>query len=164
MAGADPKTVRTNSAEETKVLGERLAGGLGPGTVVALIGDLGSGKTTLVQGICRGLGVTEIVNSPSFTIINEYPGRCPIYHLDCYRLEGPEDLLDLGYEEYFYGDGVCLIEWAEKAVDLLPAQRIEIHLKRQGDNKREIVIRRVEEDADFGSGDGHSAGLRESGG
>ena len=164
MAVAEPKTVRTNSAEETRALGEQLSGRLGPGSVIALIGDLGSGKTTLVQGICRGLGVTGIVNSPSFTLVNEYRGRWPVYHLDCYRLEGTEDLLGLGCEEYFYGDGICLVEWAEKAADLLPVQRIEVHLTRQGMNRREILIRRVDQDAGSGCGDGHPSGLSESGG
>jgi tRNA threonylcarbamoyladenosine biosynthesis protein TsaE len=164
MPGAETKTVQTNSAEETRALGEKLAGHLGPGSVIALIGDLGSGKTTLVQGICRGLGVTGIVNSPSFTIVNEYRGRWPIYHLDCYRLEGEQDLLGLGCEEYFYGDGVCLVEWAEKAADLLPVQRIEVHLTRQGMNRRKILINRVEEDAGSGSRNGYPSGLRESGG
>jgi tRNA threonylcarbamoyladenosine biosynthesis protein TsaE len=156
--------VETNSAEETRSLGERLGHRLVPGDVVALQGDLGSGKTCLIQGICRGLEVKGVVNSPSYTIVNEYIGRCPVYHLDFYRLRGRDDLLALGCEEYFYGDGICLIEWAEKAVDLLPAQRVEIHLERGKGNRRKIVIRRVDENASSGGGNGHTAGLSEPGG
>jgi tRNA threonylcarbamoyladenosine biosynthesis protein TsaE len=156
--------VVTENAEETKALGERLSHRLSPGDLVAMFGDLGSGKTTLVQGICRGLGVSGVVNSPSFTIVNEYRGRVPVYHLDCYRLAGVEDLLGLGYEEYFFGDGVCLIEWAEKAGDLLPGRRIDVLLKREGAQRRKITISVMDDDADSGSGDVHSGGLDQSGG
>jgi tRNA threonylcarbamoyladenosine biosynthesis protein TsaE len=155
MATTASEEIETRDAEETRALGERLGHQLSRGDVVALMGDLGSGKTTLAQGICRGLGVIGVVNSPSFTIVNEYRGRHPVYHLDCYRLEGRDDLLGLGYEEYFYGDGVCLIEWAEKAAELLPARRIEVHLERQRGNRRKIVIRMVDEDANSGGGNGH---------
>lgn len=154
----------TNSAEETRALGRELGRSLGQGDVVALVGDLGSGKTTLIQGICCGLGVEGVVNSPSYTIVNEYLGRCPVYHLDFYRLSDREDLLALGCEEYFYGHGVCLVEWAERARGLLPAQRFEVHLARVGETRRKITIRRVGEFANSGSGDGHSPGLGEPGG
>jgi tRNA threonylcarbamoyladenosine biosynthesis protein TsaE len=149
----------TASAEETRALGERLGRRLEPGDVVALYGGLGSGKTTLAQGICRGLGVREVVNSPTFTIVNEYRGRCPVYHLDCYRLEGAEDLAGLGCEEYFYGDGVCLIEWAEKAADVLPPVRFDVRCEQIGVERREIVIEAVREDENSGGGDGHPAGI-----
>jgi tRNA threonylcarbamoyladenosine biosynthesis protein TsaE len=154
----------TNSAEETRSLGEQLGRQLVPGDVVALVGDLGSGKTCLIQGICRGLGVRAVVNSPSYTIVNEYTGRCPVYHLDFYRLRGRDDLLALGYEEYFYGDGICLIEWAERAVDLLPPQRVEVHLERRKGNRRKIAIEKVDEHASSGGGNGHAPGLSEPGG
>jgi len=164
MTRPAPAEVETHSAEETRALGEKLGRQLGRGDVVVLMGGLGSGKTCLIQGICRGMGVEGVVNSPSYTIVNEYVGRCPVYHLDFYRLRGREDLLALGYEEYFYGEGVCLIEWAEKAADLFPAQRVEVLLERGKGTRRKIAIRRVDEDACSGGGNGHSPGLSEPGG
>ena len=163
METAETTRSVTGSAEETRALGERLSRRLGPGDVVALFGGLGSGKTTLIQGICRGLGVQGVVNSPTFTIVNEYRGRCPVYHLDCYRLEGVEDLAGLGYEEYVYGDGVCLIEWAEKAADVLPSTRFDVRLEQVGIGRREIVIESRREIENSGGGDGHLAGLDRSG-
>lgn len=159
MAAAETIRAVTGSAEETRLLGERFGRRLGPGDVVALYGGLGSGKTTLAQGICRGLGVGQVVNSPTFTIVNEYRGHCPVYHLDCYRLAGAEDLIGLGYEEYFYGDGVCLIEWAEKAAEVLPPKRFDARCGQIGVGRREIVIEAVNEDENSGGGNGHPAGL-----
>ncbi len=134
---------KTNSSEETKEFGRSLAKQLTPGSVVGLVGPLGSGKTVLVQGICSGLGVQRAVTSPSFVIINEYPGRlkeCPIwvYHFDLYRLENVEEFIKLGYEEYFYGRGITLIEWAEKVKAFLPEKRWEVHLEILSENEREI--------------------------
>jgi tRNA threonylcarbamoyladenosine biosynthesis protein TsaE len=134
---------KSNSSEETKEFGRGLAKQLGPGSVVALIGPLGSGKTVLVQGICSGLGVDQAVTSPSFVIINEYPGRLEdspiwIYHFDLYRLENVEEFIKLGYEEYFYGKGITLIEWAEKVNPFLPKKRWEVYLKILSENEREI--------------------------
>jgi tRNA threonylcarbamoyladenosine biosynthesis protein TsaE len=113
--------------------------------VVALTGSLGSGKTVLVQGICSKFGAEKAVSSPSFVIINEYPGsrqgsRIWIYHFDLYRLENPDELVGLGYEEYFYGQGISLIEWADKVKDFLPEKRWEINLKIVSENEREISI------------------------
>lgn len=109
--------------------------------VVAVSGALGSGKTVLIQGICQGLGVKQLVTSPSFIIINEYPGEnFWVYHFDLYRLKNVQELINLGYEEYFYGNGVCLIEWAEKAQELLPDNRIEVNLKILSESQREILI------------------------
>jgi tRNA threonylcarbamoyladenosine biosynthesis protein TsaE len=133
-------TWRTSSPEQTQQLGQELAHRIGAGTVIALIGPLGSGKTCLAQGICRGLKVEEPVTSPTFILINEYVGRFPVYHFDLYRLSGADELLELGYEEYFYGEGACLVEWAEKAYELLPDDAIEIHLKRLGHSDREILL------------------------
>jgi len=130
----------TSSPEETKKLGEGLAQGFSPGLVVAIFGPLGSGKTCLTQGICSGLGVKDFVVSPSFVLINEYEGRYKVYHLDLFRLEKLSEIINLGYEEYFYGDGICIIEWAEKAKGLLPEKRIEIHLKILSEDEREIRI------------------------
>jgi tRNA threonylcarbamoyladenosine biosynthesis protein TsaE len=134
---------KTESPEETKEFGRSLAKELTPGSVVALIGPLGSGKTVLVQGICSALGVRQTVTSPSFVIINEYPGKLNrsliwIYHFDLYRLENLEEFVKLGYEEYFYGKGITLIEWAEKVRPFLPKKRWEVELKIVSENQREI--------------------------
>ena len=134
----------TLGPEETKEFGRTLAKGLRAGSVVALSGPLGSGKTVLVQGICSGLGVTEFVTSPSFVIINEYPGKIRVYHFDLYRLENTEEFVKLGYEEYFYGNGITLIEWAEKIEAFLPQERMEINLEILSENERRILVRRFE--------------------
>ena len=118
--------VTTKSPEDTAKLGERLGLLLQPGAVVCLQGDLGAGKTRFAQGVARGLGVTSAVTSPTFTIINEYQGRHPVYHMDFYRLSDPLELEDLGYEEYFSGSGITLIEWPERAEDLLPQDRLDV--------------------------------------
>ena len=136
---------KTKSFEETKKFGRSLAKQLRTGSVVAMIGPLGSGKTVLIQGICSGLGVEKPVTSPSFVIINEYPGRLHkspiwIYHFDLYRLENVEEFIKLGYEEYFYGKGITLIEWAEKVGPFLPKKRWEVNLKILSENEREICV------------------------
>lgn len=109
---------------------------------MALTGELGAGKTCLTQGIAKGLEISEgyYVTSPTFTLINEYPGRIPLYHMDVYRLSGSRDLEDMGYEEYFYGDGVVVIEWAEKVDDIIPAEALLINLEHIDNNKRKIRI------------------------
>lgn len=136
---------KTKSPEETKNFGKDLSRKLEPGSVVALIGPLGSGKTVLVQGICTGLGVEKMVTSPTYVIINEYPGSMNqsliwVYHFDLYRLENVDEFLRLGYEEYFYGKGITLIEWAEKIKEFLPKKRMEINLKILSEIEREICI------------------------
>ena len=112
--------ITTKSAEESKRLGFHLGKLLKKGDVVGLMGDLGAGKTVFTQGVAEGLKVKDYVTSPTFTLINQYEGGLPFYHFDVYRLDDPEELLDLGYEEYFYGEGVTVIEWAEKIEDYLP--------------------------------------------
>jgi tRNA threonylcarbamoyladenosine biosynthesis protein TsaE len=134
------RTVITNSPEETMHFGAQLAGALRPGTVIALIGDLGSGKTCLTQGICVGLEVNDYVTSPTFTLINEYQGRLPVYHFDFYRIDVSAEVTDLGIDEYFYGHGVCIIEWAEKIQAYLPDERIEIRIQRRDATEREIQM------------------------
>ena len=134
---------KTNSSEETKEFGRNLTSRLKPGSVIALIGPLGSGKTVLVQGICSALEVKEAVTSPSFVIINEYPGRLGgspiwVYHFDLYRLENLEEFAKLGYEEYFYGKGITLIEWAEKVTPFLPEKRWEVNFRILSETEREI--------------------------
>jgi len=134
-----------NSVEETIAIGTRLAKSLKKGACIALIGDLGSGKTVLTKGIAEGLGVKDprYVNSPTFVIIKEYKGRLPLYHFDLYRLDKSTILDAEGYEEYFYGNGVTVIEWADKIGPLLPKKRIEVRLKAAGENRRKIEIKNV---------------------
>ena len=131
----------TNSAAETRALGEQLARRLQPGDTVILEGELGAGKSELARGIARGLGVTETVTSPSFTILNVYEsGRCPLYHFDWYRLESEEELYELGMDEYLGGDGVAVVEWAERCPDAVPEKRIRIRLEVTGEETRRIEI------------------------
>jgi tRNA threonylcarbamoyladenosine biosynthesis protein TsaE len=123
-------------------LGKALGQLLGAGAVVALRGDLGSGKTRLIQGIAEGLGVPprERVCSPSFALIHEYRGRCPVYHMDFYRMETGSWEPDLGIEDYLWGDGVCVIEWAERIESLLPPDHLQVHLKIMGSRRRGLVF------------------------
>ena len=131
----------TNSATETRALGEQLARRLQPGDTVILEGELGAGKSELARGIARGLDVTETVTSPSFTILNVYEsGRCPLYHFDWYRLESEEELYELGMEEYLGGDGVAVVEWAERCPDAVPEKCIRIRLEVTGEETRRIEI------------------------
>lgn len=133
-------SVITQSPDQTYNLGKMLGGLLGRGDVICLNGDLGAGKTRLAQGVAAGMGVDEHVTSPTFTLINEYQGRLPLYHMDVYRLGGSEEMADLGYEEYFYGSGVTLVEWAELVGDVLPPERLEIIIATTGEceNAREV--------------------------
>ncbi len=122
-------TCTSRSPDETRALGRRLAPLLEPGDVVVLAGDLGAGKTCLAQGICQGLGVDEPVTSPTFTLINEYQGRLTVYHLDAYRLTGPAEAADLGLEEVLGGDGVALVEWADRIAEHLPHDVLQVELQ-----------------------------------
>ena len=128
----------TSYPEETQALGRRLSAFLTAGDTVCLWGDLGAGKTCLVQGICQGLGVNEAVVSPSFTLVNEYTGACPVAHLDVYRLKGDGDLEQLGFDDLFDGTRIVLIEWPDRASGALPIDRLDIHLRWISDQHREI--------------------------
>ncbi len=129
----------TKSAAETRALGERLAGRLRPGDVLLLEGDLGAGKSELTRGIAKGLGVTETVTSPSFTILNVYEsGRCPLYHFDWYRLESSEELYELGMDEYLGGDGIAVVEWPGRCPDAVPESAARIRMTAAGENERLI--------------------------
>ena len=134
--------------KDTEKLGENIGQKVQPGTVIALIGDLGTGKTTLTKSIARGLGVTETVTSPTFNIIREYrSGRLPLYHFDVYRIGDPDEMFELGYEEYFYGDGVCVVEWADIIEELLPEDAVVITIDRgASDEEREYEIEGITED------------------
>ena len=137
----------THSEKETIELGKEFARRFKKGDVIALYGDLGTGKTRLIQGICAGLGVREHVASPTFTLINEYPvGEWTIYHFDFYRIQSQSEIVDIGFEEYLIRDGICLIEWAEKAAGLLPPKRYDVQLSLGDDDQaREIRIEEIVE-------------------
>lgn len=116
--------------EETREFGIALAGKLERGSIVALIGDLGTGKTALSKYIAEGLGISEMITSPTFTIVQEYhSGRLPLYHFDVYRIRDVEEMYELGYEEYFYGDGVSIVEWADNIMELIPDEAIVIRIE-----------------------------------
>lgn len=141
--------VLSHSPEETEALGERLAAFLRPGDVVAYWGDLGAGKTALTRGLARGLGITEPVTSPTYTLVNEYlSGRIPLFHFDMYRLGSSEELFDIGWEDYLSRGGVCAVEWSENVADALE-DAIRISIRRLGDTDREITLEGGERFADF---------------
>jgi tRNA threonylcarbamoyladenosine biosynthesis protein TsaE len=146
---AAKKRIQTvsHSPEATYILGQTIGRCLKKGDIIALSGDLGSGKTCFTQGLAKGLDVLAGYNvtSPTFTLMNEYPGRLRLYHLDVYRLSGPRDIEEIGYEDYFYGSGVIVIEWAEKVEQLVPDYGIWIFFRHLEENTREIVISGPEE-------------------
>jgi tRNA threonylcarbamoyladenosine biosynthesis protein TsaE len=126
----------------TEAFGRRLGGLLFPGAVVALVGPLGAGKTHLSRAVAEGLGVANpaAVTSPTFTLIHEYPGRVPVYHFDAYRLSGPREFAELGVDEYFHGDGVCLVEWADRVAATLPAERLWVGIEVLGEDRRLLTL------------------------
>lgn len=125
--------------EETGEVGYRLGQLLNKGDVVCLIGDLGAGKTTITKSIAKALEVDDYITSPTFTIVNEYDGKYPLYHFDVYRISSSEDMHEIGFEEYLYGDGICIIEWANLIEDILPDEYINIELNYK-DEGREMII------------------------
>ena len=123
------RTVNITNENETRAFGLALAKELTPGKVLALVGDLGTGKTTLTRYIAEGLGILDGIQSPTFTIIREHrTGRLPLYHFDVYRLNDPEELLELGYEDYFFGEGITVVEWADKISRFMPEDTLWIHI------------------------------------
>lgn len=140
--------IETFCAEETFALGKKIGEMVQPGSVLSLIGDLGVGKTIFTQGVAAGLGIVEPVNSPTFTIMQIYEeGRLPFYHFDVYRIGDPEEMEEIGYEDYFYGKGVCLIEWADLIEELLPADVCTIRIEKdleKGFDYRKISIEGLE--------------------
>lgn len=130
----------SNSAQETEALGERLAARLRPGDVIAYTGDLGAGKTAFTRGLARGLGVIDRVTSPTFTIVNEYEGgRLPLFHFDLYRMDSPEELFDIGWEDYLARGGVCAVEWSENVADALERDTVRVDIRRGGEESRRVI-------------------------
>ena len=141
------RVIESYSPEETSSLGRELGANAKPGEVYTLIGDLGVGKTVLTQGIADGLGITEPICSPTFTIVQVYEeGRLPFYHFDVYRIGDIEEMDEIGYEDYFYGDGLCMIEWANLIEEILPDNYKEITIEKdleKGFDYRKITIKEV---------------------
>ena len=136
--------IETHDPEETFEVGRTIGMNAKPGQIYTLTGDLGVGKTVFTQGVAAGLGITEPVNSPTFTIIQEYEdGRLPFYHFDVYRIADLEEMEEIGYDDYFFGQGICLIEWAELIEEILPEKRIEVTIEKdldKGFDYRKITI------------------------
>ena len=136
--------IETHDPEETFEVGRTIGMNAKPGQIYTLTGDLGDGKTVFTQGVAAGLGITEPVNSPTFTIIQEYEdGRLPFYHFDVYRIGDLEEMEEIGYDDYFFGQGICLIEWAELIEEILPEKRIEVTIEKdleKGFEYRKITI------------------------
>ena len=132
----------TNSAQETRLAGQKLAECLQAGDVLLLLGDLGAGKSEFTRGIAKGLGVTATVASPSFTILNVYEeGRIPLYHFDWYRLQSVEELYEMGMEEYLGGDGVAVVEWPSQCPEAIPETRLEVTITPVGETQRSITLK-----------------------
>lgn len=130
--------------EDTFEIGRELGEKAKPGQVICLFGDLGAGKTVFTKGFAKGLGIDDHINSPTFTILQVYDeGRIPLYHFDVYRITDVEEMYEIGYEDYFYGNGVCLIEWANIIEEILPTERITIHIEKdldKGFDYRKITV------------------------
>ena len=144
--------IETHDPEETFEVGRKIGMNAKPGQIYTLTGDLGVGKTVFTQGVAAGLGITEPVNSPTFTIIQEYEdGRLPYYHFDVYRIGDLEEMEEIGYDDYFFGQGICLIEWAELIEEILPEKRIEVTIEKdleKGFEYRKITIEERGEEAE----------------
>lgn len=140
--------IETFCAEETFALGKRIGELVRPGMVISLVGDLGVGKTVFTQGLAAGLGISEPINSPTFTIVQIYEeGRIPLYHFDVYRIGDVEEMEEIGYEDYFYGDGICLIEWANLIEEILPAELFKVTIEKdleKGFDYRRITVDGIE--------------------
>ena len=133
------KVIKVNNLEETIALGNRLGLLLQPNMLLTLSGDLGAGKTTFTKGIGQGLGITKVINSPTFTILKQYQGRLNLSHFDAYRLEGQDE--ELGFEEMFEDEGVCVIEWPIYIQDILPSEKLEIQILKNEDESRSMILK-----------------------
>ena len=137
----EEKKIVIKNEEETKKFGEKLCEKLTAGSIVALTGDLGTGKTTLTKAIAAGLGVTEVITSPTFNIVKQYDsGRLPLYHFDVYRIGDVDEMYEIGYGEYFFGDGVCVIEWADLIEAIIPDDAVRIEIE-YGEKEGERIYR-----------------------
>lgn len=140
--------IETENPEETFALGQKIGRAATPGQIYTLTGDLGVGKTVFTQGVASGLGITEPVNSPTFTIVQVYEeGRLPFYHFDVYRIGDIEEMDEIGYEDYFYGEGLCMIEWANLIEEILPDKRYDVTIEKdleKGFDYRKITIKEHE--------------------
>lgn len=134
--------IDTQSFEETVALGEKVGSILGPGDVLCLSGDLGTGKTAFVNGVARSLGITSYITSPTFTIVNEYQGKFPLYHFDVYRISGSDEMFDIGFEEYINSEGITVIEWGEIIGDILPPELIKVNIRKN--LKKGLDVREIE--------------------
>ncbi len=137
------KEIYTYSERDTEKLGEKIGSLVSPGMIILLKGDLGVGKTVLTRGIARGLNIMEPITSPTYTLIHQYYGRLPLYHFDIYRIGDAEEMYDLDFEEFFYGDGVTVVEWPDRMEDLRPEEYLMISIERifpNGENKRLIRL------------------------
>ena len=134
-------TILTSNESETRFEGEKLGRTLSPGTVVALFGELGAGKTTFTRGLAAGLGISMSVSSPTFTIINEYSGTIPLFHFDMFRLESEDELFDIGWDDYLDRGGVCVVEWSEKVSGAFLTGAISVKIENLGGNMRRLEIR-----------------------
>ncbi|MCR4691153.1 MAG: tRNA (adenosine(37)-N6)-threonylcarbamoyltransferase complex ATPase subunit type 1 TsaE [Lachnospiraceae bacterium] len=133
----------TDSEQQTYEFGRQIGADAKPGQIYALSGDLGVGKTVFAKGFARGLSIEEAVSSPTFTIMQVYEeGRLPLYHFDIYRLEEPEEMDEIGYEDYFFGDGVCLVEWADKMPEIMPKETVWIRIEKDLENgfSRRVIL------------------------
>ena len=139
MDAVNVSTHQSNGPDDTHNIARRVAEQAGPGSVLALSGELGAGKTCFVQGLALGLGVDSVVNSPTYTIIHEYKGNIPLYHIDLYRIRSEQEAFDIGLDDYIYSAGVTAIEWPERAASALPESTIHIRLEH-GKNEDERVI------------------------
>jgi tRNA threonylcarbamoyladenosine biosynthesis protein TsaE len=149
MTELDSIQIHVSSADQTLKLGEIIGKSLKPGTIIALVGELGAGKSVLVKGIAKGLQVEEEPNSPTFVIMNCYEGRLPLFHFDLYRVADEDELIAMGYEEFFFGGGVAAVEWADRVPGIFPEEAIEIGItipeEEESENSRNINIKGARE-------------------
>lgn len=134
----------TKSEKETQEAGEKLVQTLAPGSVVAMYGDLGAGKTAFVRGMTRGLGINFPVSSPTFNVVNEYPGKVPLFHFDMYRLGSADELFDIGWDDYLERGGICAVEWSENVEEAFESGTVKVTITKLGDSEREITVEVME--------------------